>query len=138
MSKEKFKILIVDDDESIRDSLKWHFEDLGYEVIAASEPTLCPVYCHDYCSVEDRCADVIIIDQNMPEMTGAEFIKMQSERGCKLPTKYKLIMTGAITDEVQILVESLGCQVVQKPFTLSDAETFVLSARFDKESGNLP
>jgi len=68
-----------------------------------------------------------MIDQNMPVMTGAEFIRMQSERGCKLPTRYKLIMTGSLTDEVRALAESLGCQVIQKPFSLAEARRFVVT-----------
>ena len=135
MTNKNIKILIVDDEESIRDSLKWHLEGMGYEVLTAKDPTLCPVYRHEKCTAKDRCADVLFIDQNMPGMTGAEFIRMQSERGCKLPASYKLIMTGSITDYVQALAESLGCQIVQKPFSLADAEVFVLKAKSAKESG---
>ena len=137
MSKKNIKILIIDDDESVRDSLKWHLEDFGYEVLVAEDPTICPVYYHEKCTAEDRCADVLFIDQNMPRMTGAEFIKMQAERGCKLPAKYKLIMAGAVTVDVKKLADPLGCQIFQKPFSLGDAEVFVLKAKSEMDKSEL-
>lgn len=125
----ELNILIIDDDDAIRDSMCWHLKALGYAVTTASEPTLCPVYFHKDCSAENRCADIIFIDENLPGMQGSEFIKQQAERGCKLPPQYKLIMTGAVTAELLRLAGSIGCKVVQKPFSLKGAELFVAKSQ---------
>ena len=127
--QKKIKIIIIDDEESIRDSLKWHFEGLGHDVRAAEYPTVCSAYYQEQCVAKDPCADVIFIDQNMPSMTGTDFLKMQEVRGCKLSASCKYIMTGVVTDDVKNATDSLGCQIVQKPFSLVDAEAFVLKAK---------
>ena len=106
-----------------------HLEDLGYDVIAADEPANCPVYFHEHCSATERCADMIFIDQTMPSMTGLDFLKMQAERGCKLAPKFKVLMTGALTEDIRRQAEALGCQVAQKPMRLDDVTAYVLAAR---------
>ena len=102
-----------------------HLEDLGYQVMTAAEPTSCPVYEHAHCSASTPCADVIFIDQTMPAMTGLEFLKLQAERGCKLLPKFKMLMTGDLSQSVRQQAEEIGCQVAQKPLRLDDVTHFV-------------
>ena len=42
MDNADFRILIVDDQESIRESMRLHLEFLGCNVMTAENPTLCP------------------------------------------------------------------------------------------------
>ncbi len=138
MKDPEIIILIIDDEESIRESMKDYLEDMGCKVMTSSEPTLCSVYNHENCTANTRCCDVLLTDQNMPRMSGLEFIRMQSERGCKLPPKYKMIMTGVITNDVRLQAEALGCQIIQKPFSLQSVEPLVLTAKAAKEADELP
>src|ERR687892_1891705 len=62
-------ILIVDDDESMRDLLRLHLSAAGYEVQVA-EDAIAAGY-----MVLRRPPDLIISDINMPHMDGFEFIE---------------------------------------------------------------
>jgi len=61
------RILIVDDDYSIRELYKYIFADLGYEVETAENGT------DGLGKVPIFKPDCMLIDISMPEMTGAEF-----------------------------------------------------------------
>ncbi|HEY5899810.1 MAG TPA: response regulator [Burkholderiales bacterium] len=61
-------ILVVDDDESMRDLLRLHLSAAGYEVQVA-EDAIAAGY-----MVLKRPPDLIISDVNMPHMDGFEFI----------------------------------------------------------------
>ena len=61
-------ILVVDDDESIRDLLRMHLSAAGYEVHAAADAIAAGYL------VLRSPPDLIITDINMPHMDGFEFI----------------------------------------------------------------
>jgi two-component system chemotaxis response regulator CheY len=61
-------ILVVDDDESMRDLLRLHLSAAGYEVLVA-EDAIVGGY-----MVLRGAPDLIISDVNMPHMDGFEFI----------------------------------------------------------------
>jgi CheY-like chemotaxis protein len=122
----KLRITVIDDEECIRDTFKWHLEAQGHEVFTASEPMLCDIYQGNCCSSESACTDVLLIDYNMPRMTGLEFIEMMSQRGCKSPPATKIIMSGNTGDIDVERVKRLGCQVVQKPFSFAELDRIIL------------
>ena len=61
-------ILVVDDDESIRELLRLHLSAAGYEVHAAADAIAAGYH------VLRSPPDLIITDINMPHMDGFEFI----------------------------------------------------------------
>ena len=61
-------ILVIDDDESIRDLLRMHLSAAGYEVNAAPDAIVAGYL------VLRSTPDLIICDINMPHMDGFEFI----------------------------------------------------------------
>ena len=62
------KILVVDDDESIRELLRLHLSAAGYEVQVAAD-AIAAGY-----QVLRAPPDLIICDVNMPHMDGFEFV----------------------------------------------------------------
>lgn len=113
----KLRIMIIDDEQCIRDSLKWHLEDLGHAVTAEPEPFHCNVYRGESCPKSAACTDVLLIDQNLPFMTGLEFIRQLKEKGCKGITSHMLLMSGDTTSIDHGMAQTLGCTVVQKPMS---------------------
>jgi CheY-like chemotaxis protein len=62
------RILVVDDDEGIRDLLRLHLTSAGYEVQVASDAIAAGYI------VLQAPPDLIITDVNMPHMDGFEFV----------------------------------------------------------------
>ena len=122
----KLRITVIDDEECIRDTFKWHLEAQGHEVYTASEPMLCDIYQGNCCSSESACTDVLLIDYNMPRMNGLEFIELISQRGCKGDPSTKVIISGNTTAIDMERVSQLGCQVVQKPFSFAALDKIIL------------
>ncbi len=124
----RLKILVIDDEECIRDSFKWHFEDMGHEVVTATEPMLCELYNGHDCQMGSPCADVILIDYRMPRMTGLEFIELLSKRGCIILPENRVLMSGDTTSIDMDKVKQLGCQVLQKPVSLQNLDEILCAA----------
>ncbi len=118
------RMLIVDDEECIRETLSVFAEMLGYEPTVATNPSFCNVYSPSQCdcSKETACADLLLTDQNMPGMNGLEMIQRQLEFGCKIAAKRKVIISGALTTEEKQLATDLGCFVMQKPVSFEVLE----------------
>src|SRR5687768_3134876 len=66
-------ILIVDDDDSIRELLRLHLGSAGYEVDVAEDAIVAGY------KVLRRAPDLIIADVNMPHMSGFEFVAALKE-----------------------------------------------------------
>ncbi len=115
MHAKKLRIMIIEDEPCIRDSLTWFLEDLGHEIIAAEIPADCHVYQGHTCKRKTSCTDVLLIDQHLPGMKGLDFIEALVERGCKGITSNMLLMSGDSTSIDQERAKQLGCTVVQKP-----------------------
>ena len=117
------KIIVFEDDSALTKLLTVTLEQKGHTVEVFNNPTVCPVY-RDHeseCPEDKPCADVIVSDLMMPQMSGSEFLLLQRKRGCKALDSNKAIITGAaISDEMQMTIEALGCKLFHKPFRISD------------------
>jgi len=119
------KIFIIDDEESIRTTLKWHLEDLGHEVITAAQPLDCDILRGHHCNQDQACCNVLIIDYHMPGMTGLEFIEMLIRCGCRGCTANVLIISGYIGAIDLTKVQEFGCSVMQKPVSFAELEEWL-------------
>jgi CheY-like chemotaxis protein len=82
---ERSKILVVDDEEAILETMTYTFED-DYQVLTASSAREALDLLE-----RDGPVSVVISDQRMPEMTGVEFLSKVFEMN---PTTTRIILTG--------------------------------------------
>ena len=130
------RVFIIDDEECIRDSLKWYLEDLGHEVLTAPEPTSCEIYQGHDCSQEHPCGDALIIDYNMPKMNGLEFIELMKHRGCKGLTSNKLVISGNSVQICRNKVAELGCALAQKPISFAELDSWLEEVKAKRKSSD--
>ncbi|NIS60195.1 MAG: response regulator [Proteobacteria bacterium] len=116
----KLRAFVFEDNDTLRSMIGSILESRGYEVLSYSEPNLCPMSLDRECPCphEHACADIIITDVNMPNMTGLEFLKNRKQNGCKIENR--AVMSGRWTDKELDEAQRLGCQIFEKPFRFKD------------------
>jgi DNA-binding NtrC family response regulator len=117
-----YRILIFDDDQSIRDLLWNCFDHRGYEVFTFPHPRSCPICeLHEcQCPLNAACTDLIISDLNMPFVRGLDFLEQQISKGCKV--RNLALMTGELQNADRARADRLGIRVFEKPFRIADIE----------------
>ena len=111
MARSDYKILLVEDEASVKELTKRMLEQQGYEVIATTSPNKAISLAKDFTGK----IHLMIVDVVMPEMTGRELSKnLQSLR----PDLKLLLMSGYTADVIAhhgILDENI--HFIQKPFS---------------------
>jgi two-component system chemotaxis response regulator CheY len=69
VSQRLSRILVVDDDEGIRELLRLHLANAGYDVVMAEDAAVA------IRAILDRVPDLIIADVNMPYLSGFELVE---------------------------------------------------------------
>jgi len=105
------RILIVDDEEGIREVLRDFFEGEGFVVLEAADGA---------CALEmakKEPFDVVLTDLRMPGLDGLQVVK---EIRHILPDTAALILTGYPSNESAITAMEIGCDgYLNKPVNLS-------------------
>ncbi|PLX98813.1 MAG: hypothetical protein C0623_11205 [Desulfuromonas sp.] len=127
------KICIVDDEESIRDSLKLYLEEQGHEVKAFVNPLAMVEHCASCHLQDDPCFDVLFVDQSMAAMTGIDFLE-HSHDICKLNPDCKFLMSGALNPQTILRANALGIRTLQKPVALNSIDRIVSLVARAKDS----
>jgi DNA-binding NtrC family response regulator len=107
-------LLLIDDDEWIRDSLRLFFESEGCEIVAleTAEEGLAV-------TAGDRF-DIIIVDYRLPGMDGLEFVK-------RLPARqagaFKVLISAYGSEDLLKEARQIGIhEFIPKPFTTETIE----------------
>ena len=112
------KILLVDDDEWIRDSLTLYFDTEGCQMIAVetAEEGIELLKQQDY--------DIILLDYKLPGIDGLTFSrKIQEIR----PDAIKILITAYKNKKVVSEAMNVGIQaLIDKPFTIKTIEDSML------------
>lgn len=135
--KLKLRIFVIDDEESIRESLQMYLESLGHEVLTASEPALCNVYLGHLCKSDEACADLLFVDYNMPRMTGVEFLEWTAMKGCKAHPQNIILFSGDTASIDKNRTKLIGCQVIQKPLKFAQVDEIIDEVKKRKSLTNL-
>lgn len=112
---KNMRILLVDDDEWIRDSLSLFFEAEGCNILAleTAEEGMEFVKQQDY--------DIVISDYKLPGMDGLEFLRRVKERQ---PNAFEILITAYANYEIVKKAKRIGVQdFISKPFTSENVET---------------
>ncbi|HET7198220.1 MAG TPA: response regulator [Burkholderiales bacterium] len=115
-------ILVVEDDEDMRELLRLHLEGAGYRVIAAEDAVVA-----GHCMME-RTPDLIIVDHRMPYMTGIEFVG--ALRGDATIPDIPVIFLTAIENAPELVGRTYGFPLLTKPL-LADELLAAVAAQLD-------
>jgi len=123
----KGHLLIVDDEEHIRDMLSRHFRFLEYDVITAGNGA------EALEKLEKSKFDVVISDIVMPGFSGVELLRVLRDQYPMIST---IMITGYITLENALACMRLGADTcIFKPLEeLSELEDAVASAMYRLKS----
>jgi DNA-binding response OmpR family regulator len=73
------KILVVDDEENIRQLYKEEFEEMGYEVTTVADGI------QALAALDTKKYDLITLDMRMPDIDGIETLRKMKEKDSTLP-----------------------------------------------------
>jgi PAS domain S-box-containing protein len=120
--EKPLKILLIDDDELIRDSFPELMEILGHKVVATAS--------HGQDGLrqieEGLAVDVIVLDQNMPGLSGIETLTRLRAMRPELPIVF---CTGHLEDSVRDkLHECTRVWTLMKPYSIKDIRPILSGA----------
>ncbi|HEY8884380.1 MAG TPA: response regulator [Chloroflexota bacterium] len=103
------RILVIDDDPTIRQVIAFALADEGYQVDEASDGQVALDL------VEQRRPDIILLDMKMPGVDGWEFVRRYRERYGQQPP---IIVITAAKDAARRSAEVNAASYLAKPFDL--------------------
>ena len=106
--------LVVDDSRGIRKVARRIIEDLGFEIAEAADGMEAMAWCRT------AMPEAILLDWNMPVMSGMEFLKLLRQRGHSDQPKVVFCTTENDMAHIRAALEAGADEYVMKPF---DRET---------------
>jgi len=107
--------LVFDDDKFFLTLLSDTLTGLNLQVTTFSSHDLFLSQVNGDCSsVSAPCPDFILTDNQMPGMTGLEFLARIGQMGCKIPGHRIGIISGRWDESDMERARQMGCKVFQK------------------------
>lgn len=101
-------IIIIDDDEAVRDSMCAFLECMGFDVITFKSAK------HFIHQGSDASVCCFIVDVHMPEMTGVDFLELTHATQPELPI---ILVSGNISASIRKRAKKAGAlAILEKPF----------------------
>ena len=119
-------VLVVDDDETIRDMLRFLLEEEGYTVYEAADGEAALA-----CLRTHPCGMVVLLDLNLPSLDGASVLAAIVSEPPLAARHAFLLMTaddGMARPGISALLAALSMPVIAKPFRIARALTAVARA----------
>jgi len=111
---KEMKIVLIDDDEWIRDSLSLFFEGEGCNLLALETAE------EAIETLQEQQYDIIIADYRLSGMDGLEFLRRTKETQ---PRALKILITAYKDEKVVSVARRLGVHdFIEKPFTTRTIE----------------
>lgn len=107
------KILVADDQESMRKIIAGMLVEAGHEVVTAEDGLAA------FDLLKQSSFDLIVADVNMPKLNGLEFLKKVRDA---YPRSRVIFVTGMIEETIRLGAEKLGLSgLILKPFDKAGA-----------------
>jgi CheY-like chemotaxis protein len=107
-------LLIVDDEDALRQILRTAFTRKGYRVVSASNG----LEAIEILGNPSHSIDAVLLDINMPGASGIEVLRSIKAHRPELPV---LVLSGHISAETRIVLEHLGqTDTLSKPYRLDE------------------
>ena len=116
-SVAKFRLLIVDDDQGMRENLAELFESLGYEVLTAANTP------NALTRMDEGAVDLLLTDYKMPGPTGVELIEAARKRQPDLRAILMTAFGDSFTEIESVRRGAVG--YLNKPFEADEVVAFV-------------
>jgi signal transduction histidine kinase/ActR/RegA family two-component response regulator len=104
------RVLVVDDEPSIRDLLKALLEPLGHEVDGVADGRTAVE------RVREFRYGVILLDVRMPAMSGLEVFQRMKEVAGSIASRVVFMTGDMMADETRAVLEQTGAPALAKPF----------------------
>lgn len=113
--RRKIRVVLFEDNTGARDRLKKILQARGYEILDYDDPSSCPMQLSHDCQCDEMhiCADIVISDVDMPNVSGIEFMERQVRKGCKV-RNIGMMSASWSSDNIN-RAEAIGCTVFEKP-----------------------
>lgn len=108
------KILLLEDEYSLRISIEEFLTDIGYEVDGYTDG----LEAHD--AVYDKPYDILLLDVNVPTLDGFEMLRKLRKDGNKTPAIFLTSMTDM--SDLKEGYKRGCCDYIRKPFDLEELE----------------
>jgi FixJ family two-component response regulator len=107
---------VVDDDPAVLDSLKFLLEVTGHRVAVYGSAA-------QFLQNETEQLSCLILDHQMPQMTGLELVARMRNDGVRIPV---LLISGSLSQAIVTRAAELGIEkVLEKPLNDDDLVNFV-------------
>ena len=106
------RALVVDDSSTIRSILRMTLRSAGFEVVEAGNGVEALLRLEQTGKV-----DVVLVDWNMPEMNGYEFLCAARSNAAYDGTKIVMVTTESELEQVKAALEHGANEYIMKPFT---------------------
>lgn len=102
----KRRILILDDDAAVGQTIQWIAESLGFEAEFVTHPDVF------FRILDERCPEIITIDLVMPEFDGVEILRLLGERECRAKIIISSGMGSRVLDAAERSASQHGLDIV--------------------------
>jgi len=126
------RILLLEDEYSLRISVEEFLSDIGYEVDGFMDGL------EAYEAIYEKAYDLLILDVNVPSLTGFELLKKLRLDDEKIPAIFLTSMTDV--DDLKEGYKRGCCDYIRKPFDLVELELRIdqaISSSSEDESSTI-
>jgi len=123
----KLRILLFEDEDMVRTLFVEFFEKKGYEVFAYHDPSEFNVDCACNKDKSITCADFMIADIKMPNITGVEFLEHQIAKACRIDNI--AFISAYWTLEDLDYAGKIGAAIFHKPFNIIELNKWLDSCK---------